>query len=480
MAYVGSMVVIAVEISSMFRPGGRVLSEPLARRRDGAIYRLRYFWHPLLVAAPLALGGLAAAGYYYTALQLTLRLFATVCVCGGWFVTYALVARYLLVVKRRLAREQAQERRATLQASAAQPSTGGRSSSAKPEDAALPEIPQTDLSAVSSQTLRIMRSLILLGGAICLWAIWIDVLPALTFLQNPVRSADGADPESQVTFLHVILALGIAAVAFIAARDVPGLLEMTILPRLPLDHGGRYAVASVSRYIITLVGIVLAFKQIGVGWEKVQWMVAAMSLGLAFGLQEIFANFVCGLIILLERPVRVGDIVNVGDVQGKVMRIRIRATTILDWDRRELIVPNKEFVTGKLINWTLSDPVTRVTIPVGIAHGSDVGKARNLLLTVATESEFVMDDPPPTAIFRGFGDSSLNLELRVFLANRDSWPDLVDSLHTRIHDEFQDSGIEISFPQRDIHIRSVEPAVAVLGQTSKRAAAAEPRSEHAA
>jgi potassium efflux system protein len=190
---------------------------------------------------------------------------------------------------------------------------------------------------------------------------------------------------------------------------------------------------------------------------------------LAFGLQEIFANFVSGIIILLERPVRVGDIVTVGEIEGRVTKLRMRATTIMDWNRRELLVPNKEFITGNVINWTLSDPVTRIVIPVGIAYGSDTRLAHELLLKAARDCALVLRDPAPMAVFRSFGESSLDFELRVFLANRDMWPEVTDQMHTGIDDEFRAAGIEISFPQRDLHIRSAPGLEGVIGSAAPRA-----------
>ena len=135
------------------------------------------------------------------------------------------------------------------------------------------------------------------------------------------------------------------------------LLELTVLDRLPLDNGGRQAIAILVRYAATLAGVLFACSTINLSWESVQWLAAAMTVGLGFGLQEIFANLVSGLIILFERPIRAGDLVTVDDVTGHVTRMQIRATTITDLDRRELIVPNKRFITGNVINWTLSDPI---------------------------------------------------------------------------------------------------------------------------
>jgi potassium efflux system protein len=172
-------------------------------------------------------------------------------------------------------------------------------------------------------------------------------------------------------------------------------------------------------------------------------------------LQEIFANFVSGLIILFERPIRVGDTVTVGTVSGTVTRIRMRATTITDWDWKELIVPNKEFITGQLVNWTLSDPVLRLRLPVGIAYGSDTKKATEVLMRVAKDDPVVLNDPPPLVVFHGFGDSTLDFELRVFIPSIDHFIKLRHHLNMAIDSAFRKAGIEIAFPQRDIHIRSV-------------------------
>jgi potassium efflux system protein len=254
----------------------------------------------------------------------------------------------------------------------------------------------------------------------------------------------------------VLAAVLVLFLTNVAARNLPALLELALLQRLPLDGGARYAVTTILRYVILIAGVSALSTALGIGWRDIQWLVAALTFGLAFGLQEIFANFVSGLIILLERPVRVGDIVTVGTTEGRVTQLRMRATTILDWDRRELLVPNKEFITSSVINWTLSDPITRIVVPVGIAYGSDTAKARRLLLEAARADRMVLDDPEPSAIFKGFGDSTLDFQLRVFIASRDLWPSVVDGLHTRIDDSFRAAGVEIAFPQRDLHIRSAE------------------------
>jgi potassium efflux system protein len=192
-----------------------------------------------------------------------------------------------------------------------------------------------------------------------------------------------------------------------------------------------------------------------------------LGVGLGFGLQEVFANFICGLILLFERPIRVGDIVTVGDVTGVVSRIQIRATTVTNWDRKELIVPNKEFITGRMLNWTLSDPVNRVVVNVGIAYGSDTDRARELLLMIAREHPLIVNDPAPLVTFQEFGDSSLNLVLRCFLPDPDHRLQVIHDLHTAIHRIFKQEGVEIAFPQRDLHLRSAVPLVQIVGQEEK-------------
>ncbi|QDU67792.1 mechanosensitive ion channel domain-containing protein [Engelhardtia mirabilis] len=273
---------------------------------------------------------------------------------------------------------------------------------------------------------------------------------------------------TRLTLADVMIALLLVALTTIGARNLPGLLEIALLQRLPLDAGARYAITTIVQYLIVVAGISAISTALGIGWEKIQWMAAALTFGLAFGLQEIFANFVSGLIILIERPVRVGDIVTVGSTEGRITKLRMRATTIQDWDRREFLVPNKEFITGSVINWTLTDPVTRVVVPVGIAYGSDVGKARTLLVEAAKSNKFVLDDPLPRAVFRRFGDSTLDFELRVFMANRDLWPQLIDSLHSQIDESFRKAKIEIAFPQRDLHLRSVSREAAEVLDEGRR------------
>ena len=266
---------------------------------------------------------------------------------------------------------------------------------------------------------------------------------------------------------NILMAAFIIALMWIAVRNIPGLLEMTVLERLRIDAAGRFAFSTLARYAIIIVGLVSAASTIGIGWAKVQWLATALTFGLAFGLQEIFANFIAGLIILFERPVRVGDMVTLENVTGVVSRIRIRATTITDSDRKEYIVPNKEFITGRTLNWTLSDTINRVVINVGLAYGSDTELVRDILLKAANEHPAVLRDPAPSASFEEFGERSLRLVLRCFLPNLTERDRVIHELHTAINRELMAHGIEIT-PSHSETPKSTLPLLASRnGETPK-------------
>ena len=231
------------------------------------------------------------------------------------------------------------------------------------------------------------------------------------------------------TLGSILLAIIVAVTTVIASRNLPGLLEVILLNRLPMDPGARYAYSSVCRYVIIAIGMVITFNSIGLQWAKLQWLLAALSVGLGFGLQEIVANFICGLIVLFERPCTVGDTITIGETSGTVSRIRIRATTIVDWDRKELIVPNKEFVVGRLVNWSLTDKYIRIRVPVGIAYGSDTKLAEKLLMEAARKNKLVVSDPEPSTFFKGFGDNTLDFELRVYIDDINNWIPMLNELN---------------------------------------------------
>ncbi len=187
-----------------------------------------------------------------------------------------------------------------------------------------------------------------------------------------------------------------------------------------------------SRYLIAIVGIIFAFRSIGFDWSQVQWIVAALGVGVGFGLQEIVANFISGLIILFERPVRVGDTVTIGNLTGTVSRIHIRATSMTDGENREIIIPNKSLITEKVINWTLTDSITRVTLKISIAYGTDTLRAQTLILEAVKATPQVLDTPAPSVFFIGFGTSALEFEVRAFVLQLAHRSTVINDLHVAI------------------------------------------------
>jgi potassium efflux system protein len=260
-----------------------------------------------------------------------------------------------------------------------------------------------------------------------------------------------------VNLADVVIGLLILGITLFAAKNLSGLLEFTFLRRLRLDAGGNYAIVTLCQYTIVAIGIMVALSSIGLQWSKIQWLVAALSVGLGFGLQEIVANFVSGIILLLERPVRIGDIVSVGGADGYVSRIKIRATTILTWEKKELIIPNKEFITGQVLNWTLSDSLNRILLSVGVAYGSDVRKAMELMKEAAVENEHVVVEPEPIVTFEAFGNDALMLYLRCYITSLENRLATMTALHQAVYDKFGEAGIVIAFPQRDVHIDTSKP-----------------------
>ena len=231
---------------------------------------------------------------------------------------------------------------------------------------------------------------------------------------------DGVETILPVTLADILLAALVGAGTVIASKNLPGLMEIAVLQRLTLQPGSRYAINTLTGYIVITIGVVSVLNIIGWNWSQIQWLVAALSVGLGFGLQEIVANFVSGLIILFERPVRVGDTVTVGQLTGTVSRVRIRATTITDWDRKEIIVPNKAFITEQVVNWTLADPITRVVVPVGISYGSDVELAQKVMEDTLKSLPLVLDEPEATGLILSASEIARWISHCVF--TRGNWP----------------------------------------------------------
>ncbi len=464
LALVVALIALGMFLYRLFDPREGTLEPVMTKHPRGTLARLRYLWLTLAVGIPAALAGLTLYGYTYTAGKLTARLFETMWFIFGLVVVHQLAARWLLLTRRRLAFEAALERRRAAQA-AREAETSGQIES-EPVAGEIPdemvEKPEVDLVALSEEGRQLLTMGLVISGIVGVWLIWSEVLPAFGILDkvslwHQTKVVGGQERMVPTTLADIGLGILVVIVTVVAARRFPALLEIALLQRLDMSSGGRYAVTTLSSYFIVGIGAITAFSIVGFDWSKLQWLVAALGVGIGFGLQEIVANFISGLIILFERPIRVGDVVTVGDTDGVVTRIRIRATTIRNWDRKELLVPNKEFITGRLLNWSLSDQTTRILIPAGVAYGSDVQKAMVLMAEAAEENERVLSDPMPFVTFEGFGDNALALNLRCYLDSLDFRLVTITELHAAINQKFNDAGLVIAFPQRDVHLDTSRP-----------------------
>ena len=279
--------------------------------------------------------------------------------------------------------------------------------------------------------------------------IWTEVIPALGILDSvelwqQTDTVDGQLVPVPVTLGDVIGALLIAVLGWLALRRIPSLLEILLRQKIGVRPASAYAATRIFQYAATAGLVIGVLSTLGGSWSQIQWAVAALSVGIGFGLQEIVANFISGLIILFEQPIRVGDTVTVGGISGKVTKIRIRATTIRDFDNRELLVPNKEFITQQLLNWSLSDPVTRWIIEVGVAYGTDLEKAMAIVGDVARQHPLVLEEPAPVVTFEQFGDSSLRINLRFFMDQLDQRIRVSSAIMLEINRRFNEQGIVVS------------------------------------
>ena len=257
-----------------------------------------------------------------------------------------------------------------------------------------------------------------------------------------------------LTFILVLVA------TFLASTAIRFVLEGEILPRLKLHRGIAFTITTTVRYAIIIGGLLLGISAAGISLSRFTLLAGALGVGLGFGLQNLVSNFVSGLILLFERPVQVGDVVDVGSLLGEVKRIGMRSSTIRTAEGAEVVVPNADLISKSVINWTLSDRRRRIEIKVGVAYGTDPEKVIGLLLQSATDHPEALTDPPPAAYFTGFGDSSLDFVLHVWAGRFEQGLGLQSALRRAVHRALSEAGIEIPFPQRDLNLKSVAPAAA--------------------
>ncbi len=473
LAFMLLLLLFAFIFARLMRPQGALVAYWREQYPERALTRFvgLIFW--LGIGVFIVLTGMVAVGYTYSAGILVNKLGATL-----W------VLLVLLVIKgfAQIALQQAYRRIAVQRIELAQQARNDSTSQEYDHDNELIlNRPTTnadtadtiiDISQVNQQSQQLLSFSLNLGLMFALYFVWAPILPALGLLDqvnlwNVQSEVDGKTISSAVSLGDALLSGLLLAVMWVAARNLPGLMEIILAQWTHQDAGTRYAIVSILRYIIIGSGIVVLLGALGVQWSQLQWLVAALGVGLGFGLQEIFANFISGIIILLERPVRVGDLVSVGSNTGFIRRIRIRSTVLEDYDRKEIIVPNKTLITGEVTNWTLSDTTARVLIDIGVAYGSDTRLVERVLLDAATHVPRLMTDPAPVVWFVSFGDSALNFRLRGYVENADIKLSVTSELNYVIEQTLREHGINIPFPQSDVHLYGLEPLADAVMQQSQ-------------
>lgn len=447
-----------------------------------------------LLALPATLLFMGLSGYFYTSLMLSGYYLATFYVITAWVLTEAGIHRGLDFAYERMQERQLQN--AALQQTTREFSEDGEQDLATPVGSqpmsfvrpeltndgtpgaaggvVLPSHPapgtstaepqplaagqrttfELEAQAAKQQSKRLARFGIFVLYAFVLFQVWSEASTALDYLNNQLLWVNPETGTSGLSLGGLMTALVTGVVGVILVRNLPGLLEMTILSRLNLQTGTAYAVTSLVNYVIISVAAIVFLASLGVRWDQLQWLAAGLTVGLGFGLQEIFGNFISGLILFFERPLRVGDVVTLNNLSGRVAKIRIRATVITDFDRRDILVPNRQFITGQFVNWTLSNTITRIIVKVGVAYGSDLQKTKEILTQIAEDEPRVLNEPTPTVLFLNFGTSTLDHELRVHVASLADRNIAVDALNREIDKRFKEAGIEIAFNQIDVHFRN--------------------------
>ncbi|HDS8278524.1 TPA: miniconductance mechanosensitive channel MscM [Klebsiella variicola] len=438
----------------------------------------RLLWN-LMLGAPLVAMLAAAVGYLATAQALLARLETSVAIWFLLLVVYHIIRRWMLIQRRRLAFDRARHRRAEILAQRARGEDEPVHVSS-PEGSVETEVSEVDLDAISTQSLRLVRSLLMLIALLSVIVLWSEIHSAFGFLENislwdVTSTVQGVESLEPITLGAVLIAILVLIITTQLVRNLPALLELAILQHLDLTPGTGYAITTITKYLLMLVGGLVGFSMIGIEWSKLQWLVAALGVGLGFGLQEIFANFISGLIILFEKPIRIGDTVTIRDLTGSVTRINTRATTISDWDRKEIIVPNKAFITEQFINWSLSDSVTRVVLTVPAPVDADTDEVTKILIAAAHRCSLVIDTPAPEAFLVDLQQGIQIFELRIFAAEMGHRMPLRHEMHQLILAGFREHGIDMPFPPFQMRLESIDgrqssKTMTSAGKTSRRTA----------
>ena len=409
---------------------------------------------------PLTIALMLGLGYYYTIIQLLNRVALTLYLFFMYLILSQVLRRELYVAQNKI---MGKLRRARLKGT-----LGGASKLARRQrvnnlsgktDSGLDSL---GLELVNQRAFKLFNSILLLVFLYFMYNQWSDLAGVLSYLDqiylyHSVTVVDGKSVPSSLSLGDVLLALAIIGLAVLLNRNLPLVIDRLFMLRTSSKaKSASYTTKLITSYAITTLAVILAAGAVGIKWENLQWLVAALSVGLGFGLQEIFGNFVSGIIILFERQLRVGDIVTLNNLSGTVNKIRIRATTIISFDNKEVVIPNKQFITAALTNWSLSNTVTMIEFAVGVAYDADTNRAKEILRAIIRRCPDISREQRPKVYIKSLDASAITIMCEVYVKEIGKRKTVYDYLSTETLRLFNDQGIEIPFDQLDVTIRNLD------------------------
>lgn len=410
-----------------------------------------------LMVIPAGIIIAVANGYYYTTVKLVNRVAYTCYAVLFYWIIANTVRRAMYVLQSRI-------RRRSFDLAVADGQEADKHKDPERESNLAYFKETLGLENLGAKAYKMANGFLIIVTLAVMYSQWSDLAGALGYLKNvrlwsDVQIIGGKETVvSALTLADVLLAALIIVVMVLLNRNLPVLLERIFLWKAKGAQlrSTSYTVKIITSYAILTVGLISAAGALGIKWENLQWLVAALSVGLGFGLQEIFANFVSGLIILFERQLRVGDIITLGSLSGKVSKIRIRSTTILSFENKEVMIPNREFITSALTNWSLTNTVTMIEFTVGVGYSSDVEKAKRLLRTILAKCRYLAKGMTPLVYVKSLDDSAVTISCEVYVTEIGNRKLTYDYLCSQTLKVFGENGIEIPFNQMDVNIKNME------------------------
>ncbi|CAL1329522.1 miniconductance mechanosensitive channel MscM [Candidatus Providencia siddallii] len=404
----------------------------------------------VILLSPIVALFFSILGYLSTSQILLIRLETSLVIWFVILIIYYTIRRWMLIQRRKLAFDRAKQRRAEILAMRAKYEDDNQLVNSNEGSVDIEE-QLIDLDVISIQSLGLVRSILTMIALVSLILLWSELHIAFAFLENihlwdVTSMVNGVDTIKTINIKSIFIVILVIIITTQLVRNLPALLELAILQHLDLTPGTGYAISTLTKYTITIIGIIIAFSILGIDWSKLQWLVAAMGVGLGFGLQEIFVNIISGLIILFEKPIRINDTITIRNLTGNVTKIKTRATILTDWDKKEIIVPNKAFITEQFINWSLSDTITRIVMIVCAPIHVNSKLVTNTILQAVEHCTLVLKNPISEVYLVDLQQGIQIFELRVYVSEIGHRLPARHEIHQNILIFFKKQNIDLPFP----------------------------------